>query len=214
MTQSPDHPGEQEVPPGAAPPPPQSAPVPPGGTAPPPPPQQPYPSAPPIGEPYGGGGPPGITAELAGRWSRLLAAIIDGIIAGVISWLISIPLVGGSAMFDSGTAHMGHRLGANGISAVVAILYFTFQHGKWGQSVGKRALGIRVVRSTDGGPISYGTAAWRVVFTYLISLVTCGLGGLLDALWILWDGRKQALHDKVAKTYVVKADGPDPYAGT
>jgi uncharacterized RDD family membrane protein YckC len=211
MTQSPDHPGGQEIPPGGTPPPPQPAPGPPG--APPPPGPQPYPSAPPLAEPYGGSGPPGITAELAGRWSRLLAAIIDGIIYSVVSWAIAAPLVGASAMYDQNSG-MGHRLGANGITAIVAVIYFTFQHGKWGQSIGKRALGIRVVRSADGGPIGYGTAFWRVAFTYLISLVTCGLGALIDDLWILWDPNKQALHDKVAKTYVVKADAPDPYAGS
>jgi uncharacterized RDD family membrane protein YckC len=197
MTQSPDNPGEQQIPPGGTPPPPGS---------------QPYPSAPPISEPYGGGGPPGITAELAGRWSRLGAAIIDAIVYSIISWLISAPLVGAAAMYDQDSKHLGARLGANAITAVVAVIYFTFQHGRWGQSLGKRALGIRVVRAADGGPIGYGTALWRVGFTYLISFVTCGLGGLLDALWILWDGQKQTLHDKVAKTYVVKAGAPDPYA--
>ena len=147
---------------------------------------------------------------LAGRWARLFAAIIDGLIYSAVSFAISAPIVGAGAMYNA--KELGPRLGADAITAVIAILYFTFQHGKWGQTIGKRALGIRVVRSVDGGPIGYGTAAWRVVFTYLISIVTCGLGGLLDDLWILWDQRKQALHDKVAKTYVVKAEGPDPYA--
>jgi uncharacterized RDD family membrane protein YckC len=199
MTQSPEHPEERERFQGNPPPPPPAS--------------SPYPSAPPISEPYGGGPPPGIAADLAGRWSRFFAALLDGIITNVISVVIAAPLVGGAAMYSSGTNELGPRLTANGITVIVAILYFTFQHGKWGQTIGKRALGIRVVRSEDGGPISYGTAAWRVVFTYLIAAVTCGIGALVDVAWILWDQRKQALHDKVAKTYVVKADGPDPYAG-
>jgi|tagenome__1003787_1003787.scaffolds.fasta_scaffold20937649_2 uncharacterized RDD family membrane protein YckC len=199
MTQSPDHPEEREHSQGTPPPPPPAS--------------SPYPSAPPISEPYGAGPPTGITADLAGRWARLFAAILDGVITNAISFVISAPIVGAGAMFGSGTKDLGPRLGANGIMVVVAIIYYTFQHGKWGQTIGKRALGIRVVRSQDGGPISYGTAAWRVVFEYLIALVTCGIGALVDVAWILWDQRKQALHDKVAKTYVVKASGPDPYAG-
>jgi uncharacterized RDD family membrane protein YckC len=210
MTQSPDHPEERAQSEGAVPQSPRPEPAPAGATAPPP--AQPYPAAPPISEPYGAG-PAAITADLAGRWSRLLAAALDGIITSLISGVIAAPLVGVRAMYDSSTEHFGDRLGANGITVVVAIIYFTVQHGKWGQTIGKRALGIRVVRSVDGGPIGYGTAAWRVLFSYLIALVTCGLGALLDDLWILWDERKQALHDKVAKTYVVKANGPDPYAG-
>ncbi|MDN3358789.1 RDD family protein [Actinomadura sp. DC4] len=203
MTQSPDHPEERERSQG---PPPQAPPPPPAAT--------PYPSAPPISEPYGNAPPTGITADLAGRWARLFAAIIDGIITNIISIAIAAPLVGGGAMFSAGTKDLGHRLAADGITAIIAIVYYTFQHGKWGQTIGKRALGIRVVRSQDEGPISYGTAAWRVVFEYLLAIITFGIGGLLDIAWILWDPRKQALHDKVAKTYVVKADGPDPYAGT
>lgn len=212
MTQSHDHPEERERSESAVPQPPPPQPAPAGATPPPPPPAQPYPAAPPISEPYGAG-PPGIAADLAGRWSRLFAALLDGVITSAISWVIAAPMVGAGAMYDSSTDHIGDRLGANAITAVVAIIYFTVQHGKWGQTIGKRALGIRVVRSVDGGPITYGTAAWRVLFTYLIAFVTCGFGALLDDLWILWDERKQALHDKVAKTYVVKADGPDPYAG-
>ncbi|GLY77619.1 RDD family protein [Actinoallomurus iriomotensis] len=209
MTQPPDHPEERAGAEGAAPPPdpaPETT-----SAAPPPPAAEPYPAAPPIAEPYGQSAPPGITAELAGRWSRLFAAIIDGIIYSVIGWIIAAPFAGASAMYDN--KHLGSRLAANGVTAIIAIIYFTWQHGKWGRTIGKRALGIRVVRAQDGGPIGYGTAAWRVLFTYLITYVTCGLGGLLDDLWILWDSKKQALHDKVVKTYVVKADGPDPYAG-
>jgi uncharacterized RDD family membrane protein YckC len=176
----------------------------------PPPANEPYPSAPPISEPYGGG-QPGVTGELAGRWRRLFAAIIDGVITGIIGWLIAAPIVGGSAV--TSTQHLGARFTYNGISAVIAILYFGIQHGKWGQSVGKRALGIRVVRVADAGPIGFGAAFGRVGFTYVLSLITFNIGALVDVLFVLWDPRKQALHDKVVKTVVVNADGPDPYAG-
>jgi uncharacterized RDD family membrane protein YckC len=200
MTQSPDHPQEPESSAGTPPPPPP----------PPPPPSSAYPTAPPITEQYGGDfGPAG---AYAGRWARLGAAIIDGIVSGVISWLIVLPIVGGSAMFDSGTKHLGDRLTANAIQAVIAVIYFGFQHGKWGQTIGKRALGIRVVRTADGGAIGYGRAFGRVLFTYVLTGITCGIGGLIDVLWILWDDRRQAVHDKVAGTVVVNADGPDPYA--
>jgi uncharacterized RDD family membrane protein YckC len=198
MTQSPDHPQEPEHPQGAAPPPPP----------PPPPPSGSYPAAPPIAEPYGGA--PSVPGAYAGRWARLFAAILDGIITSAISWVIALPIVGGGAMFDS--SNLGHRLTVNGIQVIVAVIYIGFQHGKWGQTIGKRALGIRVVRSEDGGPIGYGRAFGRVLFTYVLTGITCGIGGLIDVLWILWDDRKQAVHDKVAKTVVVNADGPDPYA--
>jgi uncharacterized RDD family membrane protein YckC len=196
MTQSPDHPQEQGSQGAASTPPPAPEPT------------SPYPSAPPISEPYGA---PQAQGALAGRGKRLLAAIIDGVITGAIGFIIAAPLVGAKAMTSN--SDLGARFGANGITAVIAILYFALQHGKWGQSIGKRALGIRVVRAADSGPIGYGAAFGRVLFTYVFSLITLGLGSLIDAVWVLWDGRKQALHDKVVKTVVVNADGPDPYAG-
>jgi uncharacterized RDD family membrane protein YckC len=214
MTQSPEHSDEQEPSPWTAPEPPHGQPPAHAGdfSAPPPPSQQPYAAAPPITEPYGGYGSTGASAQYAGRWRRLFAAILDGIILSAISAVVSAPFFG-FVMYDSGSKHLGARLGADLVTAVIGLVYFAVQHGKWGQTIGKRALGIRVVRAEDGGAIGYGTAAWRVVFTYLISLVTCGIGGIIDVAWILGDQRRQALHDKVAKTIVVGADAPNPYEG-
>lgn len=195
MTQPSDQPGEQS-PPGAAPPPAD----------------QPYPSAPPISEPYGAAAvPPGTPGELAGRWARLIAAILDGIVVGIISWLFIAPVVGSGAMYGT-SGSVGDRFVANIITAVVAIVYFALQHAKSGQSLGKRALGIRVVR-TDGGPIGYGPAFGRVTFTYGLNIITFGIGSLVDVVWILWDQHKQALHDKLAKSVVVKAGAVNPYTG-
>ena len=75
------------------------------------------------------------------------------------------------------------------------------RHG--GQTIGKRAMKIRVVRLADGGPVgtSLATRRWLVE-------VGCGLIGvvaLLDGLWQLWDQPyRQCLHDKWPQTVVVK----------
>lgn len=207
MTQSPDHPQEQQhgsegVPPAQG----AQAPMPPM-----PPAQEPLPSAPPISEPYAGGGTDQGPGALAGRWQRLFAAIIDGIIVTAIGWPIVIPIFGADAITNK--APIADRFGAGCIIAVIGILYFGLQHGKWGQSIGKRALGMRVVRAADSGPIGYGAAFARAGFTYVLGVITLNFGVLLDVVFVLWDRRKQALHDKVAKTVVVNAGGPDPYAG-
>lgn len=224
MTQSPEHPEEREPSHGAVPQPPHEQPSAQPGDAsdppleppstPPPPQSNPqYAAAPPITEPYGGYGPPGASAQYGGRWPRLFAGLIDGIIVGVIGSIVSAPFAGFGMMYEPASKHMGARLTANLITAVIGVIYYGFQHGKWGQTIGKRALSLRVVRADDGGAITYGTAAWRTVFSYLIGIITCGIGGIVDVAWILGDQRRQALHDKVAKTIAVTADGPDPYAG-
>ncbi len=87
-----------------------------------------------------------------------------------------------------------------GYLATAALIFFNFVHlyVKNGQSFGKRFMGLRVVR-TDGQPVDYQTAALRHFVGYPLSALFFGLG----LLWILWDGRRQGWHDKVAKTIVV-----------
>jgi uncharacterized RDD family membrane protein YckC len=165
------------------------------------------------GQPYPGP-PAGYEAglEYGGRWRRLIAAVVDGLIVYAVTWLVTAPALGFGTMYEGSLAR---QTAANLIAGIVAFLYYVLQHGRWGRTLGKRVLGLRVVRADDAGAISYGQAAWRLLFAYLVSLATCGIGGLVDVAWILWDERRQALHDKVARTVVVKAEPgmPDPYAG-
>ncbi|MQY03939.1 RDD family protein [Actinomadura macrotermitis] len=187
-----------------------------------PPQENPYGAPPPYpGSPYGGpaAGYADPAEGLAGRWRRLGAAIIDSVIVGAVSALVSLPFpevvrvvtVDG----ESDVRYSGPGALVNFLTALAAFLYYVIMHAKRGQTVGKMLLGIRVVRAEDGGAISFGRSAARTAFYYVLSFVTCGIGGLVDVAWILWDPRRQALHDKVARTLVVSAPAgaPDPYAG-
>ncbi|WP_067476769.1 RDD family protein [Actinomadura hibisca] len=181
---------------------------------------------PPYGQgPYGGlpgyGGaaehvPPG--DGLASRWARLGAAVLDWLLVSVVTTLLSWPfpdLVRVEGRADNPVyIYSGTGAGVSFLLSVAAFFYYVVMHYKWGQTLGKKVLGIRVVREVDGGALSFGQSAWRTGFSYLVAVFTCGLGGLLDVAWILWDPRKQALHDKVARTLVVRAGQgvPDPYA--
>jgi uncharacterized RDD family membrane protein YckC len=71
-----------------------------------------------------------------------------------------------------------------------------------GQTIAKKFLGIKVVRS-DGSPASLGRIFWlRNVVNALIGIVP--LYGLIDHLFIFGESR-QCLHDKIADTMVIKA---------
>ena len=87
------------------------------------------------------------------------------------------------------------------VALAAGVLYHTLMVGSTGQTLGKRATGVRVVDATTGLPIGNGRAIGRYLFALFISGNICALG----YLWALWDPRKQAWHDKVVSSVVVKA---------
>ncbi|MGH8900159.1 MAG: RDD family protein [Egibacteraceae bacterium] len=96
------------------------------------------------------------------------------------------------------------------VGAVTGPYYVLMEGRRAGQTLGKMAANVRVVDQATGGPIGPGKACvrWlvRLLFWVTVPLLTFGAGimlPLVDALWPLWDERKQALHDKLAGTLVV-----------
>jgi uncharacterized RDD family membrane protein YckC len=99
----------------------------------------------------------------------------------------------------------------------IALIYYWVQHAAWGATVGKRALGVRVVQATDRSSIGVRQAGIRTV-AFLVGpaiLMLLGVvgnpinivGGVLwaaDAGVTLFDSQAQSLHDKLADTVVVR----------
>lgn len=81
----------------------------------------------------------------------------------------------------------------------VSLFYWGKLEGERGQTPGKKALGIRVLRQETGQPIGFGRAIGRMFARYLSSQVLC-----LGYLWMLWDDNKQTWHDKIVSSIVVK----------
>ena len=138
---------------------------------------------------------------LAGWWSRVGAYFLDVIV-------LVAPLV---VMF--GVLFALDPDDDSGVWVVVALLYvaalvlpfvyFTVLHGnERGQTVGKRALGIRVVNAETGGPIGYGSALARYFVVALLGIFVVPL--IVDYLWPLFDSKNQSLHDKAVKSLVVR----------
>jgi uncharacterized RDD family membrane protein YckC len=93
---------------------------------------------------------------------------------------------------------------ANTMGYLIAVLFsLTYSAGMlaWrGQTLGKMALGIRVV-GPDGTSPAYWRAALReTVGKWLSQLILC-----LGYLWMLWDADQQTWHDKIAGTTVDRA---------
>lgn len=87
-----------------------------------------------------------------------------------------------------------------GYALLIAVIYFNwvYSYVRFGQSFGKRFIGLRVIRA-DGKPLDYQTAAIRLL-VYVVSMLLAGLGFVS----MLWDEKQRGLHDKIAKTIVVK----------
>jgi uncharacterized RDD family membrane protein YckC len=77
-----------------------------------------------------------------------------------------------------------------------------------GQTLGKRAVKIRVVRE-GGEEITYGHALLREFVAKVVAIQLVGgfllVPPVLDALWPLWDAENRSLHDMMAETRVVRA---------
>jgi uncharacterized RDD family membrane protein YckC len=92
-------------------------------------------------------------------------------------------------------------IGGNNEERTFALLMLIYYVGFWtwkGTTVGGIICRLRVVRTT-GEPLQFGESLIRGL-TGILSLAAFGLG----ALWILFDEERQAWHDRVAGTYVVK----------
>lgn len=84
------------------------------------------------------------------------------------------------------------------VALIVCTLYSVILWASTGQTVGKMTMGIKVIR-TDSSPVDLHTAFIRYLGC-LLSVATLGIGFIILA----FDSHKQALHDRIADTYVVK----------
>ena len=135
------------------------------------------------------------SAQFAGIMSRLVASIIDGIVLALIATLLLFVLSRAGGSFDGPLVQF---LGL----ALPVVYYWYFWTRRDGQTPGKSAVGIRVVK-TNGAELSDTDAFIRAI-GYHISALLCGLG----FIWAIFDGNNQTWHDKLAGTYVVSADSP------
>jgi len=92
---------------------------------------------------------------------------------------------------------------AFGWGTIYLTLFLTVLNG---QTPGKKAMGIRVVQ-IDNRPLSWW-ASFERVGGYAAGLAT----GLLGFAQIFWDANRQAIHDKVSETVVIKV-GKDRLTG-
>ena len=147
--------------------------------------------------------------NLASIFRRSTAFFVDCILLELIGEAITFPL---TRKFDfksdeiieqilSGSADLErilpYLLLYTSLLTILWGFYFTCLIGASGQTLGKKWLGIMVVRA-DGKPMDYKTAFNRFI-GYSFSCIF-----FLGFIWALFDKNRQAWHDKMAHTIVVK----------
>lgn len=188
----------------------------------------PPPSAPevPQSHSYGGAVPPGgwerpvgpprpepqeYMSRLATWGSRFAAWLIDALVtvlpflaAGVLTFLAT----RSSLLLAVFTGLLTLTL-ALAVAVVYAALLMARKGARNGQTWGKQAMGIRVIR-VDGQPFDFTYAALREVVVKnlavgIASAMLAGLPFLADNLWPLWDDENRAIHDMAVDTRVIVA---------
>ena len=177
----------------------------PGSSSQPPPPEPPAPSAQATGD--WATTDTGHSVELAGVGSRLLARIVDILIFAVP---VVVLVIATTDFDDNSDEAAGIPIGSTLLFLAIGLIYEVWLIAAKGQTLGKMATRIKVIRADNGElpgwsnsfnrwilPGFFGAAS---AFIPIVAFVS-----LLIYLSLVWGKNRQGWHDMVAKTLVVKA---------
>ena len=163
---------------------------------------------PPSGQLCSACGQPIQDIRYAGFWQRFAAVLIDLLIGSVVG-LVPAVVAGAGAGYilvpDDPTKDE-EQLGGLAFAAVFALvlwgvlLTYLWVMNARGATLGKRLFGLRVVSLASGGNIGLGSSFLRTFVWYVGTQTPF----LIAWLWMIWDNKKQTLHDKAANSVVMK----------
>lgn len=148
----------------------------------------------------------------AGFAVRFVAWLIDGVLVCIADYIIltiSVIILGIVDITQAGYEFSGlgsHKVEHNIIYLIILltfnISYYVFYQKKHTHTLGKKLMKIKVC-TLDGNIPTMSRFFLREVIGKFISTVFLGIGYLM----IIWNPKKQSLHDRVANTYVVYVEG-------
>lgn len=167
---------------------------------------------------------------LAGWGWRALAAVIDAVFVGILTTLPAIPLLRRVSMrfmdFFNATVQaaqtgqpppvytpetlmsVSEQMAMTGILLAVGMAYHALFLRFVRATPGKMLAGLKVVPFGHGratGPLPWGAAVLRATLWVVPQLWLCLLPYLiLDCLFPLWQPNRQAVHDRAARTQVIR----------
>lgn len=145
-----------------------------------------------------------VEGEPAGFWIRFAAYLIDSLIISLLMGVIWAPtmfLTMRSAMSEGGPGPLAAILPFLSflLTMAASLGYILWFWATKGATPGKKMLGLRIVREDGEEPLGWGTAFMRVV-GYMVSGAILYIGFLM----IAFNPDRLGLHDKIAKTRVLK----------
>lgn len=129
--------------------------------------------------------------KYAGFLPRLAAVFVDGLILMVVYAGLVVVLNGGDFESENSLVSGLHNL-------LVMVYFVTFTH-LYQATPGKMALKIKVVDENGNKPTLVAVLIRETIGKFVSGIIL-----FIGYLMVLFDSKKQALHDKFAKTNVVK----------
>lgn len=142
-------------------------------------------------------------SEILGR--RVAAAVIDAVVV-LIVFVITTKALGKGDESRSLLAESKGG-GARPVFLLLVFAYFFVTELLWGQTIGKRAMKLRVVRQ-DGGKLTAGPAALRNLVRFVDAFPVLYIVGAVTLFTV--GNQRYRLGDLAAKTAVVADDTPPP----
>lgn len=148
--------------------------------------------------------------ELAGVGSRILGAIVDGLfysVFSIIGGVIALVMLGLDGMQEPAMRDLMAFAAISSLLVLIPVVINAVLISKSGQSLGKKLVGTRIIDEQSGIPVGVvqGFLLRSIVFQALLVIPLIGsVIGIVDIIFLFMEGH-QTLHDKLAKTIVVKA---------
>ena len=141
---------------------------------------------------------------LADRGTRLVAGIVDGLIMGSIVWVF-ILFVMGYKFEDMAKAGIGTHIALSFFGIILFVLIQGNMLNKYGQTIGKRLMKIKIVNLDGSKPIFMNLIVKRYLPVWIVSGIPI-VGGFINLVNILFifKNDRRCIHDLIAGTKVVK----------
>ncbi|KAA3632280.1 MAG: RDD family protein [Proteobacteria bacterium] len=134
-----------------------------------------------------------MTRSPASIWRRLGAMAYDTLVLGGALFVAGIPLVAIDPQTrESFPIESAIQLYLSGVIGA----YFVVSWRRGGQTVGMRAWRLRLLDARGSTP------SYRDLFVRLFAAIACLLPAGAGYWWVLFDPEREAVHDKVSKTFI------------